>query len=350
MDMMKAMVLQQFGEPLQLKQVPIPQLGPGEVLVKVAACGLCGSDLEISAGKLQGPQVPLIMGHEPAGRVAKVGSAVTNVKVGDHVVVALYVTCGECDYCRTDQDNLCPNLVGRPGFELDGAFAEYFKMPAENLFPISPSVPLEQVAAMSDGVATSWHAVRRQAGVQPGQTVAIVGVGGLGVHATQITRLSGARTIAVDVVQEKLDLAERLGADVTINARSEEVPARVMDLTAGVGADAVLDFVTEPDTVEMGLQMLKRGGALVLIGLAPGRPFTVDSVDTVLSEKRIVGSRTSSKQDLVEVIRLVEEGKITPIVGQHFRLEEVNEALDALRRGEAMGRMVVIPQEEQHGD
>jgi D-arabinose 1-dehydrogenase-like Zn-dependent alcohol dehydrogenase len=186
--------------------------------------------------------------------------------------------------------------------------------------------------------------------VKPGQTVAIVGVGGLGVHATQICRLSGARTIAVDVVQEKLDLAKRLGADVPLDAGSEDAPGRVMELTSGLGADAVLDFVAEPNTVEMGLQMLKRGGVLVLVGLAPGRPFMVDSVDTVLSEKRIVGSRTSSKQDLVDVIRLVEQGRIIPVVGQHFKLEEVNEALDALRRGEAMGRMVVIPQEVKHGD
>lgn len=347
---MKAMVLRRFGEPLQLTEVPIPQLEAGEVLVKVAACGLCGSDLEISAGELEGPQVPLIMGHEPAGTVAAAGSAVTNLKVGDHVVVALYVTCGECDYCRTNQDNLCVNLIGRPGFELDGAFAEYFKVPARNLFSISPTVPLEQVAAMSDGVATSWHAVRRQAEVKPGQTVVIIGAGGLGVHATQISKLSGARTVAVDVVPEKLALAQRLGADAAIDARSEDVPVRVMELTGGMGVDAVLDFVAEPSTVAIGLQMLRRGGVLTLVGLAPGRPFTVDSVDVVLSEKRIVGSRTSSKQDLVDVIRLVEQGRITPIVSQRFRLEEANEALDALRRGEAMGRMVVVPQEERHGD
>ena len=344
------MVLRRFGEPLQLAEVPVPQLEAGEVLVKVAACGLCGSDLEISAGELEGPHPPLIMGHEPAGTVAELGSSVTNVTVGDHVVVALYVTWGECDYCRTNQDNLCVNLIGRPGFELDGAFAEYFKVPARNLFAISPSVPLEQVAAMSDGVATSWHAVRRQAEVKPGQTVAIVGVGGLGVHATQISKLSGTRTVAVDVVPEKLALAQRLGADVTIDARNEDVPARMMDLTGGLGADAVIDFVAEPGTVKIRLQMLKRGGVLTLVGLAPGRPFTVDSLDMVLSEKRIVGSRTSSKQDLVDVIRLVEQGKIKPIGGRRFRLEEANEALEALRKGEAMGRMVIVPQEERHGD
>ena len=343
MDTMRAMVLEQFGEPLQLREVPMPQPGPGEVLVEVAACGLCGSDLEISAGKLKGPQVPLIMGHEPAGTVAAVGPGVINVNVGQHVVVALYVTCGRCDYCRTNQDNLCVNLVGRPGFELNGAFAEYFKMPARNLFPISPSVPLEQVAAMSDGVATSWHAVRRQAKVQPGQTVVIIGVGGLGIHATQITRLSGARTIAVDVVPEKLELAQHWGADVAIDARNADVCATVVELTDGWGADVVLDFVAEPDTVQTDLCMLKRGGVLTLVGLAPGRPFTVDSVDMVLSEKRIVGSRTSSKQDLVDVIRLVEEGRITPVVSRRYRLEEVNEALEALRRGEAMGRIIVVP-------
>lgn len=340
---MRAMVLRRFGEPLQLEEVPIPEPAPDEVLVKVAACGLCGSDLEISAGKLKGPQVPLIMGHEPAGIVAAVGSNVTHVKEGQHVVVALYVTCGQCDYCRTNQDNLCINLVGRPGFELDGAFAEYFKVPGRNLFPISPSVPLEQVAAMSDGVATSWHAVRRRANVQPGQTVVIMGVGGLGIHATQISRLSGARTVAVDVVTEKLEMAQRFGADLTLNAHDEDVCAQVLKFTHGAGADAVLDFVAEPDTVKMGLCILKRDGVLALVGLAPGRPFTADSVDIVLSEKRIVGSRTSSKQDLVEAIRLVEQGRITPVVSQRYRLEDVNEALDALRRGEALGRIVVVP-------
>ncbi|HSR30822.1 MAG TPA: alcohol dehydrogenase catalytic domain-containing protein, partial [Anaerolineae bacterium] len=321
METMRAMVLEQFGEPLQLREVPVPEPGPGEVLVAVAACGLCGSDLEISEGMLKGPQVPLIMGHEPAGTVAAVGPGVSNVQVGDHVVVALYVTCGHCDYCRTNQDNLCVNLVGRPGFELDGAFAEYFKIPAQNLFPISADVPLEQVAAMSDGVATSWHAVRRQAQVQPGQTVVVLGLGGLGVHATQAARLSGARTIAMDVVPEKLNLAGRYGADVALNARDEDATAQVLELTDGRGADAVLDFVTKPDTVKMGLSMLRRGGVLVLVGLAPGKPFTADSVDVVLSEKRIVGSRTSSKQDLVDVIRLVEQGKITPVVSQHYKLE-----------------------------
>lgn len=343
MDTMRAMVLERFGEPLQLREVAVPEPAPGAVLVKVAACGLCGSDLEIAAGKLKGPQVPLIMGHEPAGTVAALGPGVTNVSVGDHVVVALYVTCGQCDYCRTNRDNLCTDLVGRPGFELDGAFAEYLTVPARNLFPISAEVPLEQVAALSDGVATSWHVVRRQVAVAPGQTVVVLGVGGLGIHATQVAGLSGARVIAVDVAAEKLALAQRLGAAVGLNPRQVDVPGAVLELTGGMGADAVIDFVASPDTVRLGLQLLRRGGVLALVGLAPGRPAVVDTVDVVLSEKRIVGSRTSSKQDLVEAIRLVEQGRITPIIGRRYRLEEANEALAALQRGEAVGRFIVKP-------
>lgn len=343
MGTMKAMVLERFGEPLQPRRLPIPRPGPGQVLVKVAACGLCGSDLEISAGKLKGPQVPLIMGHEPAGTVAQVGPGVANVQIGEHVVVALYVTCGRCVYCRTNRDNLCIDLVGRPGFELDGAFAEYFSIPARNLFPISPTVPLEKVAAMSDAVATSWHAVRRQARVAPGQTVVLLGVGGLGVHATQIVKLSGARAIALDRIPAKLAIAQRFGADMALNTGDGNVAAQLRDMTEGLGADAVLDFVASPETVRLGLQMLRRDGVLVLVGLTPDRPFTIDPQEMVLSEKRIVGSRTSSKQDLVEAIRLVEEGKITPVVSQRYSLEEVNEALDALRGGEAVGRIVVVP-------
>jgi 2-desacetyl-2-hydroxyethyl bacteriochlorophyllide A dehydrogenase len=340
---MKAMVLEQFGEPLRLKEVPVPELEPDEALVQVTACGVCGTDLKISGGKIEGTPLPLTMGHEPAGRVVGVGADVSNVKVGDHVAMALYVSCGICDFCRTNRDSLCINLIGRPGFELDGGFAEFFKVPSRNLFPISPTVPLEQVALLADCVATVWHAVRRRAEVQPGQTVVVMGAGGLGLHATQVIGLSGARTVAVDIVPEKLDLARTWGADETIDARDEDVAARVLELTGGIGADAILEFVGLPQVIETDLRFLKRGGVLVLLGYAPGQPFHVDSSDLVLTEKRIVGSRASSKQDLVEVIRLVEEGKITPVVTQRHKLGDVNKVLDALRTGEIMGRAVVLP-------
>jgi propanol-preferring alcohol dehydrogenase len=337
------MVLERFGQPLQLKHVPIPEIGPDEALIKVAACGLCGTDLEIQEGKIEGLPVPKIMGHEPGGMVEAVGSDVENVREGDHVAVSLYVTCGTCEFCRTNRSSICPNLVGRPGFELPGGFAEYLKMPAENLMPIDPTVPLEQVALLADGVGTSWHAVRRQANVLPGQTAVVMGAGGgLGVHATQAIHLSGARPIAVDLGPEKIALAQRWGADFTVDARETDATAEVLALTDGLGADAVLDFVGKPETVRQGLEMVKRGGTLTVVGLAPGEDLQLDSVSLVLSEKVVTGSRVSSKQDMVKVVQLVEEEKITPVVGARFSLEEANQALKALRAGEIMGKGVVL--------
>jgi 2-desacetyl-2-hydroxyethyl bacteriochlorophyllide A dehydrogenase len=338
------MLLERFGEPLQLQQVAVPKkLGTDEALVRLTACGLCGTDLKISAGKLEGTPLPLIMGHEPAGQVVEVGAGVRNVHVGDQVAVHFYVTCGACEFCRTNRDSLCPNLVGRLGFELDGGFAEFVKVPAGNLFPVSPSVPPEQVAVLGDCVATVWHAVRRRAEVQPGQDVVVMGTGGLGVHAIQVLRLSGARIIAVDLVPEKLELAQQMGADQTIDARQEDVAERILELTHGAGVDAVLEFVGLPQIVEMDLRLLKRAGVLVLLGYVPGQPFPADSTDVVLTEKRIVGSRASSKQDLIDVIHLVERGVIKPVITQRFPLEQVNLALDTLRAGAVLGRSVVIP-------
>jgi NAD+-dependent secondary alcohol dehydrogenase Adh1 len=340
---MRAMVLERFGDPLQPKKVPVPRLEADEALVQVTACGLCGTDLKISGGRLDGTPLPLIMGHEPAGEVVEVGSAVTHVRVGDHVAVHFYVSCGACEFCRTNRDSLCINLIGRLGFELDGGFAEYFKIPAHNLFPISPAVPAEQVAVLADCVSTVWHAVQRRAKVQPGQNAVVMGAGGLGVHAIQVLRLSGLRTIAVDIAPEKLEFAQQWGASEVIDARDEDVAARVLELTDGMGADTVLEFVGLPGVIETDLCFLRRGGVLVLVGYAPGQPFQAESTDVVLTEKRIIGSRASSKQDLVDVIRLVEQGKITPLVTQRFQLEEVNEALAALRVGKILGRAVVIP-------
>jgi 2-desacetyl-2-hydroxyethyl bacteriochlorophyllide A dehydrogenase len=340
---MKAMVLERFGEPLQWREVPLPQLGAGEALVRITACGLCGTDLKISAGKLAGTPLPLIMGHEPAGEVVEVGSAVSNVQVGDQVAVHFYVTCGQCEYCRTDRDSLCPNLSGRLGFELDGGFAEYVKVPAGNLFSISSSVPPEQVAVLGDCVATVWHGVRRRAQVQPGQDVVVMGTGGLGVHAIQVLRLSGARIIGVDIAPEKLELARQMGADEVVDARHEDVAARVLDLTHGAGVDAVLEFVGSPEVVQTDLSVLKRGGVLVLLGYVPGQSFQAASTDVVLTEKRMVGSRASSKQDLIDVIRLVERGLLKPVITKRFPLEQVNQAMSLLASGQILGRAVVVP-------
>lgn len=338
---MRAMVLPHFNEPLQLRTMPTPEIGRDDALVRVIACGLCATDLKIAAGKLQGAQPPLIMGHEPGGVVEAVGNEVRNVKVGDHVAVALYITCGACDFCRTNQENLCA-AAERLGWERQGGFAEFVKVPARNVFPVSPSIPLEHLGLFADCLPTAWHAVHRRAAVQPGQTVVVIGAGGIGVHAIQMIRLCGARAIALDVVPEKLELARKWGAAAAIDGRDGTALEQVLSITDGNGADAVIDYAGHPGTTETALKFLRRGGVLVLVGYAPGKPFGFDSMAAVLSETRVVGSRASTKQDLVDVIRLVERGHVVPVITDRFELEEVNDALANLRDGKIMGRAIVV--------
>src|SRR5512133_3279422 len=216
---MKAMRLEQYDGPLVLRDLPTPEPGPGEVLVKVAACGVCRTDVKILRGEIPPPIVnlPHTPGHEPAGVIAAVGPGVEDVQVGDRVVVYFYINCGHCEMCRKNRGNICFE-IRRLGFELPGAYAEYLLVPAGHVIPIG-DLDFVQTAILPDAVAVPYHAIRHQARVEPGQDVLIVGVGGLGVHAIQIAKLEGARVIAVDVDEERLELARQLGADEVVNAR-----------------------------------------------------------------------------------------------------------------------------------
>jgi 2-desacetyl-2-hydroxyethyl bacteriochlorophyllide A dehydrogenase len=338
---MKAMVLKEFGKPLELIDMPIPFIGPNEVLIKVHACGLCGTDLKISSGKIKIIKPPLIMGHEPAGIIEKIGSEVSNVKPGDSVATALYVTCGKCEFCRTNQDTLCINLTGRPGFEFNGGFAEYLKLPASNVFKVSKDIPLNQVALLTDCLATAWHSVLRKAQPKPGHNVLILGAGGLGIHAIQFVKMMGANAIVADIMKEKLDLAKRYGADIVINSKDKDLVDEIKKITNNSGVESVLEFVGIPQTVDNSLNCLKRGGRLVLVGYSPENPFTADSVDIVHSEKIILGSRANTKQDLVEVIKLLEQGKITTVITNYYRLEKINDALKDLKNNKILARSII---------
>ena len=185
---MKAMVLKKYGEPLELCEVPKPVINSKEVLIKVNYCGLCGTDLKITSGKIKSVKPPIIMGHEPSGVIEEVGSEVKNVKVGDSIASALYVTCGICNFCRTNNDTLCTNYIKRPGFELDGGFAEYLKLPATNVFKVSEKIPLSSAALLTDCLATDWHAISRKAKPKHGHDVLIIGARVLRVHATQFIK------------------------------------------------------------------------------------------------------------------------------------------------------------------
>ena len=238
---MRAAVLEQFGGPLVMKQVEEPSMGPYEALIRVRNCGVCGSDLKIKSGKAGGP-LPMIMGHEIAGEVVEVGQEVGDFQAGDRVVVNFYVTCGSCRCCRLGRTTLCPRVLHK-GWDAPGGYAEYTSAPAVNLCKVPDHVPLEQACILGDAVVTSYHAVTKRADIHPGSTVALVGTGGVGLHSLQIAKLAGAWTIAIDINEDRLDLARKLGADAVVDARKGDFDREVRRLTGGEGVDVVIEFV-----------------------------------------------------------------------------------------------------------
>ena len=337
---MRALVLEQFGGPFIRKDVPVPAIKPHEALVRVRHVGVCGTDVKIRAGRLGLDVLPLIMGHEIAGEVAEVGSEVRGFAAGDRVLVNFYVTCGCCAFCRVGRDTLCAG-VKQHGFIMDGGFAEYVRTPAVNLCRVPAHVPLDHACILGDAVATSYHAVTKRAQIRPGTTVALIGVGGVGLHALQMAKLAGGRVIAVDVNDARLELAAKLGADATVDARRGPFHEAVRKLTDGQGVDVAMEFVANKDTLPSTYRSLRRAGRLVFVGYTPEQPMSIMPHELVRNEFEIVGSRANTKQELEDTMDLVARGCITPMVDEVLPIEEIERAFDALREGRPVGRNVV---------
>jgi 2-desacetyl-2-hydroxyethyl bacteriochlorophyllide A dehydrogenase len=340
----KAMVLREFRAPLRAEERDLGTPGPDEALVRVRACGVCGTDVKIWEGAIPAPIItlPHVPGHEVAGEVVEVGSAVADLAAGDRVIVYLYISCGDCAACRSSRENLCPRLR-RVGFEEPGGFAEYLLVPARQLVPISPGIAFEQAAVVTDAVLVPYHALRRQAAAGVGDTVLVMGIGGLGIHAVQVARAAGCRVIAADIDAARLELARELGAEeALLVAEGEGHLERVRELTEGWGVDVVLENVGSAASVVWSLPALRKGGRMVIVGYVPGSPFAVDSMAMHYHEWELVGSRLGTKQDFVEALSLVERGLVRPWVTATFALDEVNEALARLSRGEVLGRAALV--------
>jgi D-arabinose 1-dehydrogenase-like Zn-dependent alcohol dehydrogenase len=337
---MRALVLEQFNGPFVAKDVPTPALAPHEALVRVRNVGVCGTDVKIRANRMGLGVIPLIMGHEIAGEVAEVGREVRGFAPGDRVVVNFYVTCGRCPACRVGRDTLCSE-VRQHGFSIDGGFAEYVKTPGVNLCKVPDHVSLEAACILGDAVATSYHAITKRAQVRPGTTLALIGVGGVGLHALQMAKLAGGWVIAVDVNDARLDLARKLGADAVVDARTGPFHEAVRKLTDGLGVDVVLEFVANAQTLPSSVASLRRAGRLVFVGYTPEVPLSVLPRELVRSELEIVGSRANTKQELAETMTLVAQGRITPVVDRVLPLAEIEEAFTALKEGRPLGRNVL---------
>ncbi|HLH26914.1 MAG TPA: alcohol dehydrogenase catalytic domain-containing protein [Chloroflexota bacterium] len=330
------------GAGLVLEEVAVPTPGAGEAVVRVAAAGVCHTELQFLAGTLNLGVTPLTLGHEIAGTVERVGPAVRAVAPGDRVVVYYYAPCGECRWCASGQENLCPNTAEQVGFTADGGFAPYVRVPAHNLVPVPESLPLDEAATVGCSVATALHAVRAVADVRLGETAVVYGVGAVGFALVQLARLAGARVIAVGRTPEKLELARALGADATVNAAAEDPVAAVLALTDGEGAEVVFEGVASAATMDDAVRMLCRRGRLVFVGYGADT-FAVNPLLLVLREARVLGAVGNTLAELREAVALAASGRVRAVVGARWPLEQADAALAALRAGRVVGRAVLEP-------
>jgi alcohol dehydrogenase, propanol-preferring len=337
---LKAALFEQFGAPLIVKDVPIPKVGDDQVLVKVGACGVCYTDVKIwkGIGALNAP-LPHVLGHEIAGTVTQLGRNVSGVQKGERVVVYLYETCGKCQYCQLGKENECINRVGYIGSNRWGGYEEYVTVRSDNVIKIPDNLSFEDAAPLADAGLTPYHAIVDRAQVKVGESALLVGMGGLALTGLQILKLRGARVIAVSRTQSKLDMAKKLDADLIINTTNDDGVDAVKKFTDGYGVDYIFDFVGSAETVIRDAKYIRRSGMILLLGYQPGEQMI--PVQTVRGFLYMGGSNAGTRNDLRSLVQLASEGKLRSIVTKTFRLEEVNEALNLLARGDVDGRLVL---------
>ena len=343
------MVLHGLGQALRLEDMPMPRAGPTDVLVRVRACGIGLTVVNLIATPGRVTSYPRIPGHEIAGEIVGIGAAVRTVKVGQRVTCHFYLTCGQCRQCRSGRETLCLHPTGNIGSATDGGYAEYVVLPERNTVLIPDGVPDVDAAIASDAIATPYHACRKEARLGPGDSVLIIGAGGgVGIHMVQMARLCGARVFAADIVTDKLALAKTMGADDVIDARHAPLADQVKSLTRRLGVDAVIDIVGSRATLEAGLQSLAMGGRLVIIGAQPKSvygedpSFTLNPIDFLHRGLELHASRYVNAAEIAQTLELVRLKRIKPVVTQLFTLERVEEAHDLIRRNATAGRLAFI--------
>jgi len=329
----RGVVLPAAQSPVLVEVLPIPQPATGEVLVRMEACGICQSDLFI-AGLEKPPLVPLVLGHEGIGRVERVGGGVTSVAPGDRVgITFLAATCGACEWCRNGRERFCPGQ-SNSGYTLPGVMAGYACVRAQHLFRVPDSLAAAIAAPLCCAGWTAYHAVD-EAGLAPGATIGIFGMGGLGHLAVQYARHANLRVAAVDVSEEKLMLAREVGAEIFALA---ENAGRSLQKDHG-GVDAAVVLTASTAAIGQALRSLKRCGTLVLVGLAHGS-FELPVTDTVLKGVTIRGSFLGTRQDLEEVFRLAASGAVRPHIERH-KIDEAPGLFEKMHGGTLVGRAVI---------
>ena len=341
-ETMLAARLYEGARSFSVDEVPVPEIGPRDVLVQVRACGICGSDLHIMEGITPTPYRPITLGHEPSGVVARVGDEVTNVAPGDPVFVNPIVTCGTCDYCRRGRTHICASrrLIG---IHREGALAEYVAVPASNVVKLPPGLAFDE-AAIIESASTPFHALTARAPVRAGDTVAVIGVGGLGFHGVQIARLLGAAAvIAVDVAGVPLERALGMGATHAVNA-GEVDPVAAIRAISGDGVDVALECVGREDTCRWAVEALRPGGIAALAGICADDLRLPPTAVMARVETEVRGVYGYAPYEIDRVARLISSGALDAraAISQSFPLERINEGLESFREKASFPVRVVI--------
>jgi Zn-dependent alcohol dehydrogenases len=334
---MKAAVVNAFGQPLQIREVPIPSPGPGQALLKIIATGVCHTDLHAADGDWPvKPTPPFIPGHEGAGVVVKLGTGVTHLKEGDRVGIAwLHSACGHCEFCFSGWETLCRSQQNS-GYSVNGSFAEYALASADFVGRIPEQLSFVEAGPILCAGVTTYKGLK-ETEARPGEWVVISGVGGLGHIAIQYAKAMGLRVAAVDVGKEKLALARKLGAELTADVASENAAGKIQEITGG--AHGVLVTAVSPVAFKQAIGMLRRRGTCVLVGLPPGE-FPVPIFDVVLNRYTLRGSIVGTRKDLEEALAFAAQGKVKPTIEQ-LPLDSINEVFARLKQGKVNGRIVL---------
>ncbi|MDH3011520.1 MULTISPECIES: NAD(P)-dependent alcohol dehydrogenase [Gordonia] len=341
---MRAVQVVGYHDKLQLNEVPAPEItGPHDVIVRIGGAGVCRTDLHILEGQWEaksGVALPYTIGHENAGWVEAIGDAVTNVAVGDKVILHPLITCGLCRACRFGDDVHCENSRF-PGIDTDGGYAEFLKTTARSVVKIDDSLEPADVAALADAGLTAYHAAAKVARMtRPGDTCVVIGAGGLGHIGIQVlAAISALRIVVVDRNPDAVELAKEVGAEIGIVADGTHVQ-QVLDLTDGHGAEAVLDFVGEGGATAEGTAMLRRAGSFFVVGY--GENIDVPTIDVISTEINFIGNLVGSYNDLGELMDLAARGKVK-LHTSTYALADFQQALDDLDAGRVRGRAILVP-------
>src|SRR5690349_3968480 len=336
---MRAAVVTSFTEPLAVQQVPIPQPGDGQILVRVEASGLCHTDIHAARGDWPvKPTPPFVPGHEGVGIVDATGPGVDGHRAGDRVAVPwLGHACGTCDYCVSGWETLCEAQLNT-GYALDGGHAEYLVADARYVVPVPAGIDPREAAPLTCAGVTTYKAVK-VGGVTPGDRVAIFGIGGLGHLAQQYAQIFGGETIAVDVTEEKLALAKQLGAAHVVNAATTDPVAAIEALG---GADVAVVLAADPRVIEQAHASLRRGGRLILVAMPKDNAMSLPIFQTVLKGISVIGSIVGTRADLAEVFRLHAAGR-TQVLYEARRLDDINASIEDVLASRVPARLVLLP-------